>query len=142
MLSNPDSNRWRITLPEQATPQPLAMLVDDAPDVLSTTGRFLEAAGFDVVRATDGQAALASLASGRQFRLLVTDYAMPGLNGIELTVQAQEKIPDLKTVIITGFPDAEDFDKLPPDTTLLIKPFRRKALIDALRPWFEFTVIP
>ena len=118
------------------------MLVDDAPDVLSTTGRFLEAAGFDVVRATDGQAALASLASGWQFRLLVTDYAMPGLNGIELTVQAQEKIPDLKTVIITGFPGAEDFERLPPNTALLVKPFRRNALIDALRSWFEFTVVP
>ena len=67
---------------------------------------------------------------------------MPGLNGIELTAQAQEKIPDLKSVIITGFPDAEDFEKLPPDTALLVKPFRRKALIDALRPWFEFTVTP
>jgi YesN/AraC family two-component response regulator len=72
----------------------------------------------------------------------VTDYAMPCLNCIELTAQAQEKIPDLKSVIITGFPDAEDFEKLPPDTTLLVKPFRRKALIDALRPWFEFTVTP
>ena len=142
MFSCPDGHRWRVASPEQRASQPLAMLVDDVPDVLSTTGRFLEAAGFDVVRATDGLAALASLASGRPFSLLVTDYAMPGLNGIELTVQAQQKIPDLKTVIITGFPGAEDFEELPPNTTVLVKPFRRNALIDALRSWFDFPVVP
>jgi CheY-like chemotaxis protein len=142
MFSCPDGHRWRVALPEQGASQPLAMLVDDAPDVLSTTGRFLEAAGFDVLRAADGQTALTSLASGRQFRLLVTDYAMPGLNGIELTAQAQEKIPELKTVIITGFPGAEDFEELPPNTTVLLKPFRRSALIDALRAWFDFTPVP
>jgi CheY-like chemotaxis protein len=118
------------------------MLVDDAPDVLNTTGRFLEAAGFDVMRASDGQTALAAMTSDRGFMLLVTDYAMPGLNGVELTAQAQKEIPDLKTLIITGFPGAEDFEKLPPNTTLLVKPFRRSTLIDALRTWFEFTAVP
>jgi CheY-like chemotaxis protein len=142
MLCNSDSHRWRVASSEQAAAQPLAMLVDDALDVLTTTGRFLEAAGFDIVRATDGQAALASLVSGREFRLLVTDYAMPGVNGIELTVQAQEKIPGLKTLIITGFPGTEAFDNLPPNTAVLVKPFRRNALIDALRAWFEFIVVP
>lgn len=142
MPCNPDRHRWRVALSDQAAAQPLAMLVDDALDVLTTTGSFLEAAGFDVLRATDGRAALVSLASGRPFRLLVTDYAMPGLNGIELTVQAQEKIPDLKTLIITGFPGAEDFENLPPNTMVLVKPFRRNALINALRPWFEFIAVP
>ena len=142
MLSNPDGHRWRVALPQQATAQPLAMLVDDAPDVLNTTGRFLEAAGFDVMRASDGQTALAAMTSDRGFMLLVTDYAMPGLNGVELTAQAQKEIPDLKTLIITGFPGAEDFEKLPPNTTLLVKPFRRSTLIDALRTWFEFTAVP
>jgi len=142
MLSSPDGHRWRVALPKQVASQPLALLVDDAPDVLTTTGRFLESAGFDVVRATDGRAALIELASGQEFVLLVTDYAMPVLNGVELTEHAQEKYPDLRTVIITGFPSAEDFEKLPPNTTLLIKPFRRNALIDVLRAWFEFTAVP
>jgi CheY-like chemotaxis protein len=142
MSSYPDGHRWRVALPEQGAAQPLAMLVDDTPDVLTTTGKFLEAAGFAVVRTSDGQAALAALSSDPKFMLLVTDYAMPGLNGMELTEKAQETIPDLKTVIITGFPGAEDFERLPPNTALLVKPFRRNALIDALRSWFEFTVVP
>lgn len=141
MLPHSDGSRWRVALPEQGS-KPLAMLVDDAPDVLTTTGKFLEAAGFDVVRATNGQAALTSLASRQKFKLLVTDYAMPGLSGVELTVQAQGTNPDLKTLIITGFPSAEGFEHLPPNTTILVKPFRRSAFIDALRPWFDPTVVP
>jgi CheY-like chemotaxis protein len=50
----------------------------DAPDILTTIGVFLEVAGFDVMRASNGEAALASLASGQKFAPLVTDYACRG----------------------------------------------------------------
>ena len=66
------------------------------PNVLVTTGAFLEAAGFDVVRARDGDEALAHLASGQTFALLVTDYAMPGLNGVDLATEALERRPARK----------------------------------------------
>src|SRR4051812_48490459 len=89
-----------------------ALLVDDHPDVLITTGAFLEAAGFDVVRAHNGDEALAHLASGQMFVLLVTDYAMPGLNGVDLATQALERLPALKVVIISGYPsDAGLFNR-------------------------------
>jgi len=95
MLSSPDGHRWRVALPKQVASQPLALLVDDAPDVLTTTGRFLESAGFDVVRATDGRAALIELASGQEFVLLVTDYAMPVLNGVELTERVRQSLLEI-----------------------------------------------
>jgi CheY-like chemotaxis protein len=113
-----------------------ALLVDDHPDVLVTIGAFLEAAGFDVVRASSGDEALLHLVSGKTFALLVTDYAMPGLNGVDLAKQALERLPDLKVVIITGFPsDAGLFDR-PASVALLAKPFRRAALIARLQTLF------
>jgi CheY-like chemotaxis protein len=116
--------------------RPAALLVDDHPDVLVTTGAFLEAAGFDVVRVHDGDEALAHLASGQVFALLVTDYAMPGLNGADLARQALELNPALKALIITGFPsDAGLFDR-PSNVALLAKPFRRAALITQLNSLF------
>lgn len=117
--------------------RPLSLLVDDAPDVLTTTGVFLEAAGFDVVRASNGDAALASLASGRKFALLVTDYAMPGLNGVELATRALRTLPELKVLIISGFPGTDSLSQLPPGVALLVKPFRRAALIAQLKSWFR-----
>jgi CheY-like chemotaxis protein len=113
-----------------------ALLVDDHPDVLVSVGAFLEAAGFDVVRARSGDEALACLGSGQKFTLLVTDYAMPGLDGADLAKQAVELLPGLKVLIITGYPsDAGLFDR-PPSVALLAKPFRRAALIAMLQSMF------
>jgi CheY-like chemotaxis protein len=113
-----------------------ALLVDDHPDVLVTTAAFLAAAGFDVVRASDADEALAHLASGHMFTLLVTDYAMPGLNGVDLATQALEQFPALKVIIITGFPSDAGLFQRPSSVALLAKPFRRAALIERLQSLF------
>jgi CheY-like chemotaxis protein len=124
-------------MPDKITSnRPPALLVDDHPDVLVGIGAFLEAAGFDVARASSGDEALARLSSGPRFALLVTDYAMPGLNGVDLARQALEQFPDLKALIITGFPsDAGLFDR-PSSVALLAKPFRRVTLIARLQALF------
>ena len=113
-----------------------ALLVDDHPDVLVTTAAFLAAAGFDVVRAGDADAALIQLASGQMFTLLVTDYAMPGLNGVDLATQALERFPALKVVIISGYPSDAGLFNRPASVVLLSKPFRRAALIECLQSLF------
>ena len=113
-----------------------ALLVDDHHDVLVTTGAFLEAAGFDVVRADNGDEALGHLASGETFALLVTDYAMPGLNGVDLATQALERLPALKVVIISGYPSDAGLFNRPASVVLLSKPFRRAALIACLQSLF------
>jgi CheY-like chemotaxis protein len=113
-----------------------ALLVDDHPDILLTTGIFLEAAGFDVVRVPNGDAALPHLESGEKFALLVTDYAMPGINGTDLAARALEQLPALKVLIITGYPcDAGLFNR-PSGVALLTKPFRRATLITCLKSLF------
>ncbi len=133
--------RWRVVAhepPDGGDPvRPLALLVEDAPDILATTGRFLEAAGFEVVRATSGTDALIPLASGAEFVLLVTDYAMPGLNGVDLAVRALELLPDLKVLIITGFPGTDGFSRLSRDVAVMVKPFQRAELIAQLKSWFD-----
>jgi CheY-like chemotaxis protein len=99
--------------------RPTALLVDDHPDVLVGIGAFLNAAGYDVVRAPSGDEALACLSSGQRFALLVTDYAMPGLNGVDLVRQALEQFPDLKALIITGFPSDAGLFARPANVALL-----------------------
>ena len=93
---------------QQNTPAKLrgsgrVLLVDDVADVLVTTGAFLERAGFRVVRAGSGDQALAVLAAGEQFDALVTDYAMPGMNGLELIERVRVVQPGLAALVITGF---------------------------------------
>ncbi|MBV8613043.1 MAG: CHASE3 domain-containing protein [Acetobacteraceae bacterium] len=110
------------------------LLVDDDPDVLVTTEAFLDRAGFQVVRASSGDEALALLArDGERFDALVSDYAMPGLNGAALAVDSQAVQPGLPVLVITGFADVKEAVALPEGTVVLHKPFPREHLITALR---------
>ncbi|MBV8705398.1 MAG: response regulator, partial [Acetobacteraceae bacterium] len=110
------------------------LLVDDDPDVLVTTEAFLDRAGFQVVRASSGDEALALLArGGERFDALVSDYAMPGLNGAALAVESQAVQPGLPVLVITGFADVKEAVALPEGTVVLHKPFPREHLITALR---------
>ncbi|MGG5887395.1 ATP-binding protein [Falsiroseomonas sp. HC035] len=109
------------------------LLVDDSADVLLTTGSFLERAGFQVTRAESGDRALASLNQGVAFDVLITDYAMAGLNGADLIAEARLLLPGMRALLITGFADLRYTDHLPAGTLVLHKPFQRQDLTDALR---------
>jgi CheY-like chemotaxis protein len=113
------------------------LLVDDSTDILVTTGAFLEKSGFKVVRVISGDQALALLADGERFDALVTDHAMPGLNGADLIAEGRAIQPDLPCVIITGFANVNFEHLLPEGTPVLHKPFQRAELMEALN-----TVMP
>jgi CheY-like chemotaxis protein len=109
------------------------LLVDDAADVLVSVGAFLAHAGFAVERASSGDEALQLIARDRRIDVLVTDFAMPGLNGTELISQAKQLRPNLKALVITGYPNADGLAELPPRTKILCKPFRRDTLIAGVK---------
>ena len=109
------------------------LLVEDAPDVLATAKAFLERAGFQVVQARSGSRALALLSSGEQrFDALVSDYAMPGINGVDLIRQARVIQPELPALLITGFAEVGGQEPLPEAMAVLRKPFQRSRLVEAV----------
>jgi CheY-like chemotaxis protein len=117
-----------------------ALVVDDSSDILIVAGAFLSDIGFDVVHAASAEAALLVLADGTPFDLLVTDYAMPGMNGKDLVVQAREQNPQLRALIISGYADSPALANLPAGTKLLAKPFRRAKLHEYIRAVIEHPV--
>jgi light-regulated signal transduction histidine kinase (bacteriophytochrome)/CheY-like chemotaxis protein len=112
--------------------QQTVLLVDDDPDVLMSTGIFLEKAGFQVIQVAGAHQALRLLASGTVVRALITDYAMPDMNGDRLIAEVRLILPRLPAVMITGFThqQTETWDA---DVIMLTKPFRTDALINALK---------
>jgi len=104
------------------------LLVDDAADVLVTAGAFLRHAGFAVRRVSSGREALAHLATGATCDGIVTDYAMPDLNGIELLKEVQTLRPGLPGLIITGF-DCTEMHSQEVGARVLQKPFPRTELL-------------
>lgn len=82
------------------------LVVDDDPQVLATTARRLERAGFGVERHRAGEEAVARLGS-REFDAIVTDISMPGLDGIELLRRVREHDRDIPVLLVTGNPSLE-----------------------------------
>src|ERR1700722_18526641 len=81
----------------------------------------LQAAGFTVFHAADGQEALAILKAHREIGLLVSDIRMPGMDGYALAEAGLELRPDLKVILMRGSP--ADPPKLVLDRQ--IGPFRK-----------------
>ena len=102
------------------------LLVDDDPLVLISTGAMLEDLGHHVVAAADGHAALAFLAQGTRFDLVITDMAMPDMTGIELAGNIEALYHKLPIILSSGF--AEISLNLKTTLTRLPKPFDQSAL--------------
>ena len=72
---------------------------------------------------------------GDDFSLVLSDMVMPGMNGDELLKQLQEKRPDIRMIIITGYPFAEG-DKVSLGEGIadwLQKPFEVEELVKAIQ---------
>jgi PAS domain S-box-containing protein len=103
------------------------LLVDDSEDALVVVAAFLRFAGMEVTSRMSGDLALAELAGGNRFDAIITDFAMPGMNGVELLALAREIDPSMSAMIITGFSDPKLLTMINGVVTLR-KPFNRSEL--------------
>jgi PAS domain S-box-containing protein len=84
------------------------LLVDDDPLVVASTTGMLEELGHDSIHtAASGDEALAVLRQGGDFDLLLTDYMMPGMSGVQLASQAQALRPSLPILLASGFAELD-----------------------------------
>ena len=79
------------------------LLVDDDAAVRRVTAEQLEEAGYAVLPADAGPAALALLDAGEAVDLLVSDLSMPGMDGVAVIREAQRRRKGLPAILLTGF---------------------------------------
>jgi len=82
--------------------RPAVLLVDDEEALRHMLAAELAEQGFQLVEAADGIEALRLLGENRPIDVLVTDLAMPGMNGVDLIREAQAVRPGLPAILITG----------------------------------------
>ena len=79
------------------------LFVDDENSVRTFALRALRKKGYDVVGASSAENALDILQTDKNFQLMITDMVMTGQNGIELSKQVKEIIPDIKIILASGY---------------------------------------
>ena len=77
------------------------ILVDDDQVLLDTMKILLERLGYIVNTATGGNEAIALMKSF-VFDLVITDYDMPGMNGLQLALNARKVLGDTPVILFTG----------------------------------------
>lgn len=123
-----------VNMEPPPAPAPARILVvDDETLVREVLQVYLETDGHQVTMAEDGQQALEMFEAG-SFDLVLTDRAMPEMNGDELAVAIKERRPDTPVILLTGFGDAmvAEGETLPGIDFILAKPFSTDSLRGAL----------
>jgi EAL domain-containing protein (putative c-di-GMP-specific phosphodiesterase class I) len=82
------------------------LVVDDEEALARAIGRSLEAAGYEVERASDGMRAVDLVANG-PFDAIVSDIEMPRMNGIRFLQNVRQRDADVPIILITGNPKVE-----------------------------------
>ncbi len=114
-------------------PPSTIFVVDDEPMVLDLAAMILQPLGFSVRIFRDPKAALEELPEARP-ALVVTDYAMDGMNGIDVTRECKRVNPRQKVLLMSGTVDERIFtnESVKPDR-FLAKPFRGGDLVEAVQ---------
>ena len=111
--------------------EPATLLVaDDDPGLRESLGRTLTRAGYNVVLASDGRAALERLRGGG-LDLVLTDLKMPGMTGIEVLRATKAIAPDLDVILLTAFGTVEEAVIAMKEGAydFMTKPFRGEQLL-------------
>ncbi len=107
------------------------LVVDDDALVREVMVSQLEDQGYETVQASDGLAALAWLEKGGTVDLMVTDFAMPGMNGLALIKEVRRRGNTLPALLLTGYADAAiQLAVQESNTQLLRKPIRGDELVE------------
>lgn len=109
------------------------LLVDDSAELRELTAQSLADCGFEVTTAAGGAEALALIERRPEhFDVIVTDFAMPLVSGLDVIRFARNLRVDWPAIIITGFADAVALADRPPDVPLIVKPFDPNVLFESI----------
>jgi len=106
------------------------LVVDDDPLILSSTAAMLEDLGHIVVEAPSGTTGLEILRANAKIDLIVTDYAMPNMTGLELASLVRQQWPWIPVILASGYADLMGIDKAPLER--LVKPYNQAEIASCI----------
>ncbi len=135
----PRAASLELSRPDQAHPAHVTaaaahgrtvLVVDDDSAVREVTTAMLSELGYRVLEAGSGGAAL-DILRRQPVDVLLADYAMPGMNGMDTAREAKRLYPDLPILIITGYADLAALKEVG-EQRIISKPFRDNELAEKI----------
>ncbi|MBE7200853.1 MAG: response regulator [Parafilimonas terrae] len=113
------------------------LLVDDSPTILASMSGILERDGYITAKAADAESALAQIKAGLSPALIITDYHMPGMHGVQL-IEELRKLPQTRftpMLVLTTESQQEKRDEARKAgaTGWLVKPVQADKLLQVVR---------
>jgi CheY-like chemotaxis protein len=108
------------------------LLVDDDESVRTVLGEQLRELGFEVDEVGDGNSAIERLKSNGSYDVLLTDFAMPGMNGLDTISQAMLERPALRALLMTGYADESAVAHMRESVPIIRKPINFRDLLGHL----------
>jgi DNA-binding NtrC family response regulator len=87
------------------------LVVDDELENLRSLGEVLNRFGFKVIAKPDAQSALTTIREGASVDLVITEYRMPGMDGLEFLVLLKRILPSVPVVMLTAYGAVESYLK-------------------------------
>ena len=114
-------------------PVPNVLVVDDEKTVCNSCKKILAQEGYNVDVALSGDEALNKV-KGKGFDVLITDWKMPEIDGIEVARRIKKENPNIAVIMITGYPSVESSIKAMRAgiSDYVPKPFTPEELSDAM----------
>lgn len=111
------------------------LLVEDDSELCSSWLDLFTLIGHELTCFQRGLDALAASQTLEQADLLITDFYLPDINGVELTKRLREKRPELKAILLTGSRDAAVLEaaRKVKDCTILFKPVNIEEIENQLK---------
>lgn len=87
------------------------LLVDDELENLRSLGEILNRFGYTVIAKPDAMSALTVIREGTKVDLVITDYRMPGMDGLEFLMHLKQTLPSVPVVMLTAYGAVETYLK-------------------------------
>jgi DNA-binding response OmpR family regulator len=127
---------------EESPHRPVVLVVDDEEIIADTRAAILAGWGYAAMASYDAETAL-EMARVIPPEILITDVCLTGMNGVDLAIEIQSRVPDCKVILFSGQADSLNLLALARNAghnfTLLQKPVHPAELLAHLKDFRRAT---